>query len=225
MSSGSAAWTSLGTSNARRRAGTSRASLSARRNMHRFLPVVVALAVLALAGTARADGPMDFTTVKISGTKGSTEPRGTIAPDGTRYIDTSVAPGSKEQVFKSVDGGVSWAPVEGSPPQAQPTIDVDTIAMPTGRVLASELDEGGLNFPTAVSDDGGKTWTESLGPRLADQDRQWFAAGPNNRAYLLYHNFASGVTQHNMWVSTSTDGGAHFGEPVMTAQPGSDAYL
>src|SRR4051794_888610 len=120
--------------------------------MRRSLLTLVALAVLALAATARADGPMEFTTAKISGTKGSTEPRGTIAPDGTRYIDTSVAPGSHEQVFKSIDGGVSWVPVEGTPPQAQPTIDVDTIAMPTGRVLASELDEGGLNFPTAVSD-------------------------------------------------------------------------
>ena len=45
--------------------------------MRRALLLVPVL-VLALAGIARADGPMDFTTVKVSGTKGSTEPHDTI---------------------------------------------------------------------------------------------------------------------------------------------------
>jgi hypothetical protein len=44
------------------------------------------------------------------------------------------------------------------------------------------------------------------------------------RVYLLYHNLGSGFAQHNMWVATSTDGGATFGEPVPVALPGSDAY-
>src|SRR2546423_1321230 len=63
--------------------------------------------------------------------------------------------------------------------------------------------------------------------------RRGFAAGPLPKAagpdaqppvYLLYHNFASGIPQHNMWVATSNDGGMTFGPPVPTAQPGSDAY-
>jgi hypothetical protein len=185
---------------------------------------IACLAVLALAGTARAaDGPLDFTTVKLQGAGGGTEPRITVAPDGTWYADTNGADG--EIVFRSRDEGQSWTRTPADPPQTAASIDVDTIAMPTGRILASELDYGGLNFPTGVTDDGGKTWTESVGPKLVDQDRQWFAAGPNNRVYMLYHNFASGVPQHNMWVTTSTDGGEHFGPPVPTAQPGSDAYL
>src|SRR5947209_13784647 len=190
----------------------------------RFRPAAL-VAALAVAPAARADGPMSFTTVKLSGAAGSTEPRITVAPDGTRYLDTNDTSGN-EVVYRSVDEGNSWVKTPGSPPQASATIDVDVIAMPTGRILASELDTAGLNFPTGTSDDGGKTWTESIGPRLADQDRQWFASGPpgSNKAYLLFHNFASGVAQHNMWVSTSSDGGKTFGPPVPTAQPGSDAY-
>ena len=71
-------------------------------------------------------------------------------------------------------------------PQESATIDVDIVAMTwadAAAILASELDDGGLNFPTGYSDDGGKTWTESRGStELADQDRQWFAVGPPRTA-------------------------------------------
>src|SRR5256885_5161355 len=46
------------------------------------------------------------------------------------------------------------------------------------------------------------------GSELADTDRQWLATGPGNRVYLLFHNLASGTVSHNMFVQTSTDGGA-----------------
>jgi hypothetical protein len=103
--------------------------------------------------------------------------------------------------------------------------------LPNGRIIASELDYAGVNFPTAFSDDGGKTWTVSQGAtQLADQDRQWFAHGPEDPqtheypVYLLYHNLASGQAQHNMFVSTSTDSGATFGPPIPITLPGDDAY-
>src|SRR4051795_12331307 len=96
-------------------------------------------------------------------------------------------------------------------PQKSATIDTDIVAMhpvtPGGqpRILASELDDGGLNFPSGITDDGGKTWTETTGStELADQDRQWFAVGPDDPStkqptvYLLYHNLGSGFAQHNM---------------------------
>src|SRR3954447_21356460 len=201
--------------------------------LRRCLPAL-AIVLLSLTGVARAaGGPLELNTVKLLGANGSTEPRMTVAPDGTWYATTNApkpagsapGPGSLEAVYASRDEGQSWVKTPADPPQAAASIDVDVVAMPTGRILSSELDYGGLNFPTGVSDDRGTTWKESTGPRLGDQDRQWFAAGPNNRVYMLYHNFASGVPQHNMWVSTSTDGGEHFGEPVPTAQPGWDAYL
>jgi hypothetical protein len=188
-------------------------------------------ATLAFAATAvAAPKPPQFVTVKLAGANGSTEPRMAVGKDNARYVVTN-ASGKGEVVYASHDGGLSFAPVEGSPPQTSATIDTDIVTMPTGRILSSELDDAGLNFPTGYSDDGGKTWTQSLGSnQLADQDRQWFAVGPKPAGaaqppvYLLYHNFASGIPQHNMWVATSSDGGATFGLPVPTAQPGSDAY-
>jgi hypothetical protein len=43
--------------------------------------------------------------------------------------------------------------------------------------------------------------------------------------YLLFHNLASGLAQHEMFVATSKDGGATFDPPVPIAMPGEQAYL
>ena len=42
--------------------------------------------------------------------------------------------------------------------------------------------------------------------------------------YLLFHNLASGNVQHNMFVSTSKDGGATFGPPIPITLPPGEAY-
>src|SRR3954447_18174944 len=80
------------------------------RRMGRLLPLVV-LAVLALAGVARADGPIDFTTVKLPNAGSGSEPRITVAPDGTRYGDPR-APGKEDiggpQSFYSSREGGQW---------------------------------------------------------------------------------------------------------------------
>jgi hypothetical protein len=201
--------------------------------MGRLLPLVV-LAVLALAGVARADGPLEFTTVRLPDIDGSgTEPRITVGPDDTRWAITSTKRprGNSTVVYKSRDGGVTWQPTVSKPAQTAPSIDVDVVAMPNGRILASELDYGGLNFPSSVTDDNGTTWTESNGStKLADEDRQWFAVGPDTdkdgkpNVYLLWHNLGSGEASHNMFVATSTDGGQTFGPPVQTTVPGEEAY-
>ena len=198
--------------------------------------LAVALATLLIAPAAASAADATFSTVKIKDAGSNQEPRIAVGRDDVRYVvaldgDT----GGTEHVWRSADGGQTWQKTAGDPPQQSATIDVDVVTMPTGRILSSELDTAGLNFPTGYSDDGGKTWTQSIGSTtLADQDRQWFAVGPVPKGspagtqppvYLLYHNLGSGVAQHNMWVSTSTDGGATFGPPVPIAQPGSDAYL
>src|SRR3954471_18927668 len=197
----------------------------------RLLPAVLLAAALALPTMASAAEPT-YNTVKLDDANGSTEPRIAVGRDDARWAVTNGAGG--EIVYVSRDKGQTWAKTEGLPPQKLASIDTDIVTMPTGRILSSELDYGGLNFPTGYSDDQGKTWTESVGAtELADQDRQWFAVGPVPKGspqgtqppvYLLYHNFASGIPQHNMWVATSNDGGATFGPPVPTAQPGSEAY-
>ena len=191
--------------------------------------------VMLTVGPASADdGPLRYVTSQLPAASGAAEPRTTVTPDGTRYITTNVANGN-ETVYKSADG-LSWAQTAGQPGnQTAPTTDVDVVnaTMPNGktRIITSELDFGGINFRTAYSDDGGATWTDSSGTEYADTDRQWFAVGPDDpstgmpRVYLLFHNLLSGTVQHNMFVATSTDGGASFGPPVPITAPPSQAYL
>lgn len=199
---------------------------------------VIALAAFAaMAGSAAAAAPAVFAPpVKLAGARGGTEPRVAISPAGIRYVATNDLASNRAVVYRSTDGGATFVRTETDiPGQTRPTIDVDVVVMPNGRLLASELDVAGLNFPTGYSDDGGKTWTQTGGPGdatlLGDQDRQWFAVGPKDpatgkyRVYLLYHNLGSGAIQHNMFVATSTDSGASFGPPVPTTVPGDQAYL
>src|SRR4051812_31163470 len=205
--------------------------------------LAVAVCFLFAAATARALDPPTFNTVKISGQPGGgnpwTEPRIAVGPDGKYWAVTNV---DKEHdangdlgdayVFGSADQGKTFkqaeTPIAG---QNAPTPDVDVVVLPSGRIIASELDDAGINFPTSFSDDNGKTWTASQGAtQLADQDRQWFAYGPKDKdsgeypVYLLYHNLASGQAQHNMFVSTSSDSGETFGPPIPITLPGEDAY-
>src|SRR4051794_10168885 len=201
-----------------------------------FALAAVACFLFATA-SAQAVKPPTFNTVKIAGKIGAgypwTEPRIAVGPDGKYWAVTNTEDdNATTYVFGSADKGNTFkkaeAPIAG---QTQPSPDVDIVVLPTGRIIASELDDAGINFPTSFSDDGGKTWTASQGAtQLADQDRQWFAYGPKDKdtgkypVYLLYHNLASGQAQHNMFVSTSTDSGATFGPPVPITLPGDPAY-
>ena len=167
---------------------------------------------------------------------GGTEPRVTSTPDGKHYAISNT--GGTATVWESDDGVSGWHITGAIANQTSPSIDVDIVSMPAGsahpgRLIAVELDFGGINFRISYSDDGGVTWTSSGvagvlssgGGQLADQDRPWLATGPGDRAYLLFHNLASGTANHNMYVETSTDDGADFGAPVPVTQPGSQAYV
>jgi hypothetical protein len=193
-----------------------------------------ALAALLLMSASALAAPT-FRNVRIAGPpKGDpwTEPRIATGPDGRLWAVT-LDEGGTAFAYSSADGGRTFQKSASSlAGQVQPTPDVDVVTMHTGRILASELDEGtGINFPTSYSDDGGRTWTQSRGStQLADQDRQWFAVGPDDpqthqpTVYLLFHNLASGNASHNMFVAKSTDAGATFGAPVPITLPGSPAW-
>jgi hypothetical protein len=217
------------------------AIVRAGRGRHRAASIAVLTAVAALlasAAGAHAIDPPTFSTVKIAGEPGQgslpwSEPRIATGPDGKIWAVTNDDDElGTAVIFGSAGGGKTFkkaeSPLAG---QTAPTPDVDIVVLPSGRIIASELDTAGINFPTSFSDDGGKTWTASQGAtQLADQDRQWFAHGPEDPetheypVYLLYHNLASGQAQHNMFVSTSTDSGETFGPPIPITLPGDDAY-
>src|SRR3954469_20694036 len=186
--------------------------------------------VAALPQAAAASNKPSFTTKLLAGSSGFSEPRVTVTPDGSRYVDTNAKDGT-EIVYRS-DDGLTWKQVAGTPPgQTNPTTDVDIVSTRTGRLVASELDFTGINFITAYSDDKGATWTSSTGTTYADTDRQWFAVGPDDptthepRVYLLFHNLLSGALTHNMFVATSLDGGATFLPPVPVATPPQQDWL
>lgn len=194
------------------------------------LAVPAAMALLAApAPAATPSATPSFRTTELAGSSGSSEPRVTVAPNGDRFLTTNAKNGD-ETIYRSPNG-LTWTKVTTPGNQTAPTTDVDVVAMPTGRILTSELDFAGINFITHYSDDQGKTWTESQGTTYADTDRQWFAVGPKDattgkpRVYLLFHNLLSGILQHNMFVSTSVDGGATFGVPVPVATPPQQDYL
>ena len=195
----------------------------------------MALGMVA-SGTATAS-KLRFRSAKVQGipADGSlpwAEPRNAVGPDGWTWIVTNRHKSDGAAIVMGAKDGLHMKQTKGLPAgQTEATPDVDIVAMKTGRLLASELDDAGINFPTSWSDNRGKTWTKSTGStQAADQDRQWFAAGPpqkgskDPRVYLLFHNLASGQAQHNMFVATSTDGGKSFGVPVPITLPGSDAY-
>src|SRR3954454_13239638 len=141
--------------------------------------VLLAVLIAALAPAAAMAGAPTWVNVKLPDTsKRVTEPRTIVGPDDRRWVVTNLNAVSKTSgndtfgaavVFVSLDGGQTWQRTAADPPQKSATIDSDIVAMhpvvPGGqpRILASELDDGGLNFPSGVTDDGGKTWTESRG--------------------------------------------------------------
>jgi hypothetical protein len=197
----------------------------------RLGPIAVA-AVLCLAAPAAARPPSFAAPVKLPGAAAGDEPRVVVAPDDRRYAIANDDETGEAVVYVSADRGATWKRTPSTfPGQQGATIDTEIAVTRTGRLVATELDDAGLTFITGYSDDRGRTWKSSTGTQLADIDRPWLAVGPDDpathepRVYLMFHNLASGVAQHNMFVSTSTDGGKSFGPPAPLTLPGSQAYL
>jgi hypothetical protein len=201
----------------------------------RTAPVLALVAGIALGAgqLAVAAGPTRALAFgapqRLSGASGGTEPQLAVAPDGTRYAITganTTASSGTVRVYRSSAAGGTWTPTAGQMTGVRVTgPDVDAVASSTGRLVVLEEDSAALSLVVNYSDDRGRTWTASTGPsQLADQDRPWLAAGPANKVYLLFHNGFSSNATHNMFVETSTDGGASFGTPIPITLPGDAAW-
>jgi hypothetical protein len=201
--------------------------------------VAIAATICAVApAAAYAGGPTLGPAIKLDkSAAGFTEPRVAITSDDHRFVITNDNDTSDAVVYSSVFPGNSWTRTPAEPSgQTAATADVDIVSTkpfagaPNGRLVAAELDDAGINFRVSYSDNEGKSWTTSSGATLGDTDRQWLAAGPPDpttglpRVYLLFHNLASGSASHNMYVQTSTDGGASFAPPVPITLPPSQAW-
>src|SRR5437016_4055161 len=177
-----------------------------------------------LAGSPAVAGAATYTTVRVPNSTGFSGPRVSVDPAGHFWLESNASDNSAA-VWGSTDG-LSWTQTPTEPAgQTDASTDVDIVTTPSGRIVETELDFGGINFRTAYSDDGGQTWTPSQGTTLADPARRWLASEPgSNKVYLLFHDLVSGTVSHNMFVETSLDGGATFGPPVATTLPGSQAW-
>jgi hypothetical protein len=193
-------------------------------------------AVLMLATTARSESalPVFGPAVKLPNTDTFNEPRVAVDGNDHRWVIATEGKTSHALVFNSSDGGRTFNRVPDLP-QPNPTPDVDIVTTRTGRILASELDGGAtgldIRFVTSYSDDNGKTWRQSAGMVAADTDRQWMAVGPDDptthlpRVYLLFHNLFTGSVVHGMFVQTSNDNGATFGNPVLVTPVTDQSFL
>src|SRR5207248_10423157 len=120
--------------------------------------------------SAGAAGGGGFTTAVLPGSNGFSEPREAIDNAGNFWIESNAADGSAA-IWGSSDG-LTWTPTPNEPAgQTLASTDVDIVTTPSGRIVETELDFGGINFRTAYSDNGGATWTPSQGTTLADTDR------------------------------------------------------
>src|SRR5438067_4156615 len=180
--------------------------------------------LLALGASSGGAAGSPFTTVRLPNSAGFSEPREAVTNSGQLWIESNAADNSAA-VWGSKTG-LTWTQTPTEPAgQTVASTDVDIVTLPSGRIVETELDFGGINFRTAYSDDGGKTWILSQGTTLADTDRPWLASDPgSNKVYLLFHDLFSGTVSHNMFVETSLDGGATFGPPIATTLPGSQAW-
>ena len=162
------------------------------------------------AGAASFGSP-----VVVSGDNAS-EPGIDVAPDGTLYVNAPVGllsniPGSPSDVFRSDDGGATWAKLPASLKANLPGGgDSDIAISADGKLSETDLWLG--NSTVATSSDKGQTWTAQPLQGVPGQDRQWVTATSGGRVYHVVHQIPSGL-----WVSRSVDSGLTYPQHVLAA--------
>jgi hypothetical protein len=84
------------------------------------------------------------------------------------------------------------------------------------------LDDGCRSLTSTVSFNGGRTWQESLIPKVAVATEgpyertsdPWVTFGPGGRAYFVSLGFNETSAPNGVYVSASDDGGVTWGDPV-----------
>jgi hypothetical protein len=174
--------------------------------------------------------PPATNVLDVRAAAGGGEPSIATGPDGSIYT-SGLSNGTT--FLRSTDGGASWQKPAGLPfsSSGDSTVGVDS----SGSVYLTDLSGGaGLADTLQVMlyksrTAGNAPWAKGLGPAGATQagsnasnspmlvDRQWVDAyiPPNGstdtaKVYMTYHDWAPS----QIWVNSSTDGGAHFGVPV-----------
>ena len=164
------------------------------------MAALVACAVLPLGGlattTAGASGPF-ITPVAIPGAD-VTEPGVNVAPNGDIYVNgpsglLSNLPGSPSPVFKSSDGGFTWATTPTSlranlPGGGDSNISIDPVR---GTLYMTDLWLGSATV--SRSTDGAASWVANPVEGVVVQDRQWVATAGGGDVYHVTHQIPAGL--------------------------------
>src|SRR5438045_9363704 len=124
--------------------------------MHRLrLLALLGLAVglLAFGASQGAGAGSPFTTTLLPNSNGFSEPREAITNSGQFWIESNASDNSAA-VWGS-NSGLQWTQTPTEPAgQTDASTDVDIVTTPSGRIVETQLDFGGINFRTAYSDEG-----------------------------------------------------------------------
>ena len=150
-----------------------------------------------------------------------TEPGINVAPDGAIYINgpsglLSNLPGSPSPVFKSTDGGTTWAQTPTSlranlPGGGDSNISIDPT---TGALYMTDLWLG--RSTVSRSTDGAASWIANPLHGVVVQDRQWVAAAGDGDVYHVTHQIPTGLVVSK---SVSPLDGIVYPQHVIAATP------
>jgi len=153
-----------------------------------------ALLSLAFAGVAHA---ASFTTAVVSPDNVS-EPGIDVGPDNAIYVNgptgvLSNLPGSPSNLYRSTDGGATWAMTPYSlranlPGGGDFDISIDP---KTNTLYSTDLWLGSATV--AKSTDDGQSWTANPLQGIIVQDRQWVATSGGGVVYHATHQIPSGL--------------------------------
>jgi hypothetical protein len=120
------------------------------------------------------------------------EPGVNVGPDGAIYVNGPSGLGLGSPVFKSTDGGATWALTPAGLRAALPGGGDANVALDpkTGALYMVDLWLGAST--TSRSTDGASTWTGNpLGVPV--QDRSWVATAGGGDVYMVTHQIPSGL--------------------------------
>ena len=176
-------------------------------------------------------GPLTISShVEHLGSVDVREPMMVEHPDGALFVagftQAVEETGQPPKLFRSIDDGASWEPVNvGGPAQgAVGNSDVDLAVAPDGTLYFLTMgydraERKGTHVAIGVSPDVGETWTWAYLSQDWFDDRPWIVVAPDGVAHVIW-NDGAGVCY-----AVSSDGGVTWTERPRIHPEGSSSHL
>lgn len=176
--------------------------------MHRTVKIALGAAAFGLAVLPNLSAnAATFNAPVIVSADDVSEPGVEVAPDGTLYVHGPTGVPLSSSIWRSDNGGTSWAK---TPPLTRLGLgggDIDIAIQPNGHLAFTDLWLGSSSV--GKSTDKSQSWVTNQVQGTMVQDRQWVATTGNDVVYHVTHQLAAGLI-----VAKSVDGGITY--PVQT---------